>query len=207
MSQPSRASVYINNNLAGITPLIKKLEYGSHQISFYKDNYIDKIISISLNSESDSKLIETLERKTGNLSITSSPKSGRLYLNNELKGETPLSLDSLPTGNYIVEIKGNDFKSQLITAAVTFNENNNINIPTYLKKDINKELKDIKFKRNLSLYTGLILNISALYLYNQESNSTPIILFSSGMISLGYYGYFYVKFNKFINAWNLQIIN
>lgn len=49
-------------------------------------------------------LFKTFSQKTGTISVNSFPQKASVYLNGELKGETPLVIKSLPYGTYEVKV-------------------------------------------------------------------------------------------------------
>ena len=52
-----------------------------------------------------------LPEKTGSIKITSSPAGAEVYLDNEYRGTTPNTINTVPAGNHTVELRERGYKS------------------------------------------------------------------------------------------------
>ena len=109
ISEPSRATVYIDDEQIGQTPLEDySLAVGSYNLKVTLDDYENWSDSLIIESEKhnliDLKL--TPLKKLGTATITSIPSNAEVYLDGEYAGQTPLE-------NYPLEIGNHDFRMTL----------------------------------------------------------------------------------------------
>ncbi len=101
ISKPAEAEVYIGGNFKGMTPLIiRDLETGYYDIRISKKGYKSWISKLFMPSALSREVEITLERAQGTLFVTSSPYGANVYLNEELKGKTPLTIPNIPIAQY-----------------------------------------------------------------------------------------------------------
>ena len=105
-SIPSGADVYLDGNLKGTTPTtISDVPQGEHKIKLRKIDYYDsREIPVTATAEKIASVSETLIHEKGSLKI-SVPTGADIYLDDEYKGKTPVTLTDIPTGPYILVIK------------------------------------------------------------------------------------------------------
>jgi hypothetical protein len=116
-SEPKGASIYLDNKWLGTTPLlIEGLEDGTYCIRLKKAEYIDfegefTIPSKDIGFINASLILARMDRKeekvsppTGTLIIDSVPTNAKVYLNDQLKGVTPLVLKDFPAGTYDLKV-------------------------------------------------------------------------------------------------------
>jgi len=106
-STPSSAKAYLNNTYIGTTPLtVDQLKPGDCQLKLSKDGYQDWIKKVTIVvSKTNTLSISLIDKPKsapvhGQLSIDSTPPSAQVYLNDKVKGTTPLTLDNLTPGTY-----------------------------------------------------------------------------------------------------------
>lgn len=105
-SSSSGASVYIDGELAGTTPLdIKNLTLRQHTVELRLAGYESKTDFISLTNQNGLSKSYLLTPKTGSLSITTNPAGLEIYVDGEAKGTSPLTLENLTPGRYTVLAK------------------------------------------------------------------------------------------------------
>lgn len=105
-SLPS-ASVYLDGRFLGKTPLINKIEVGTHQIEYRLDGYQTLSKTIRVQPFVTNSISERLEKLT-QLSISSSPTGAEVYLDKKLLGQTPLTVSTTP-GGHRLEVKYPDY--------------------------------------------------------------------------------------------------
>lgn len=109
-SVPTKSQVFIDGKQVGITPLsTERLSIGSHQVKFSKEKYQDKTITIIIERRQEKDINVRLSAQKGSLSISSDPSGVDVYLNGELKGNTPLFLYGLPIGEYSIKLVKSGF--------------------------------------------------------------------------------------------------
>ena len=116
ISSPSGADVIIagENRRLGETPLRDlKLPAGTYTIKVEKDLYESYEMPVSLMIGGERKLEPSLRRKSGKLRVKSEPPMAEIYLNGRRKGQTPIIINDLPTGDYEIRLEKNGCDIQL----------------------------------------------------------------------------------------------
>ena len=91
-STPSKAVVLVDDRYAGVTPVTLKLEpFQEYQLKVMKSGYADRTLKIVPDVKKDILQTITLEKKSVLAEITANILT-ELYLNDSLKGSTPISL-------------------------------------------------------------------------------------------------------------------
>ena len=104
VSSPSGADMYINGDKIGATPISNyRLRAGSYSIAVKKDGYKDYTKEVEVKSGGSINIAANLSALTGTLSVSSTPKGAKVYINGEYKGLTPLTL-TLKIGDYHIKI-------------------------------------------------------------------------------------------------------
>lgn len=142
-SNPSGANVYVNEIYKGITPLtLNNLSPGSYTIVFSKLGYQDCSKTVQLNAGDINSVSCTLteitpQTQTGNISVSTTPVSGKIYINGIYKGTGSYS-GTHNIGTYTVsfgEVIGYQTPSSLIINLTTSGENITAE---YIKKETPK---------------------------------------------------------------------
>jgi tetratricopeptide (TPR) repeat protein len=106
-SKPEKAEVYLNDILKGITPLtLYNLTPGIYHLKLKLSGYQDYTQQVKVTALTTNVLPITLlviPPKYGQLSINSTP-SAQVYINDQEKGTTPLTLDNLEPGTYQLKL-------------------------------------------------------------------------------------------------------
>jgi hypothetical protein len=106
-SNPAGATVYINNNLQGQTPLtIGSVPNGNYQIIIQYVGYSDwsQNITLSNNVQTVNATLTPISTTNGSVSVESDPSNAAVFLNTEYKGKTPITLN-ISHGTYRVVIQ------------------------------------------------------------------------------------------------------
>jgi hypothetical protein len=119
ISSPTGAKVYLNNNYKGRTPSsgyldISDLKPGTYDILIIYSGYDDYSATINVNAN-QIETINTVLPLTGNvqttatgfgiLTVQSDPAGANIYLDNEYKGISPISLPNIAQGDHTLIIK------------------------------------------------------------------------------------------------------
>jgi len=137
-SNPTAAKVYIDNTYIGDTPINNyKLSTGTRTLKVTKDGYNDYTQTFTLASSDTSKAIpvvltkkeepKSTTPKTGTLSISSTPTGAKVYVNNQYKGITPLTL-TLNEGNYSVKLSKENYEDSTQSVTVKANQTGQVSI-------------------------------------------------------------------------------
>jgi hypothetical protein len=112
-STPSGASVYLNGDIKGTTPQndaldITSLAPGTYTVRLSKAGYNDYTTSVQVTAGGIAQVTATLvpsgTGQGGTLSVSSSPTGADVYMDNQYKGITPVTLSNLPAGTHTVKI-------------------------------------------------------------------------------------------------------
>jgi len=129
-SIPSQASIYINGEYRGETPLTLEVEAGTYAIRISKDDYQDYTTTVTIEPGKTATVSANLTQKTGMLKITSEPSGAEVYVDGSYKGTTPLTLTLTP-GTYEVKVVKEDYEPY--TQIVTLNADETKTINAKLK--------------------------------------------------------------------------
>jgi len=106
-SNPAGATVHINNNLQGQTPLtIGSVPNGNYQILIQYTGYSDwsQNITVNNNVQTVNATLTPISTTNGSVSVESDPSNAAVFLNTEYKGKTPITLN-ISHGTYRVVIQ------------------------------------------------------------------------------------------------------
>ena len=124
-SNPQGATVYIDDEKAGTTPVTTKpISPGEHSFQFRMPMYKTKTVTHNVQSGGGTQTVtETLQPNFSNVTITA-PNQSEIYINNEKKGVGSWS-GKLNAGDYIVEARKESHHSTKIAINVKVGENIN----------------------------------------------------------------------------------
>lgn len=134
-SSPSSANLYIDGSYKGLTPLtVSSLSIGNHVVIVNKTGY-DTYSETKYISEGSNSLNVTLTpvivsnqtNQTGSLSVTSSPSSADLYIDDSYKGLTPFTVLGLSVGYHDVKLIKSGYYVDIQTRNI-FPGNNSLNV-------------------------------------------------------------------------------
>lgn len=133
---PPRASVYIDEQFLGKTPLrYSYLIPGKYNLTVKKDNYetVSEIILPATNETLKRSIDLSTAKATGTINVASDPAGAKIYLDADYKGVTPKLLENIALGTYRLHLlhpeKGEVFKS------ITLSESNK-------SVEVNEKLQD-----------------------------------------------------------------
>ena len=90
-SVPSDATIYINGNYGGTTPIRKTLGPGIYSVTLERKFYVNNSINVSISH--DTSFTFTLKSAIDHVNITTNPGRVHVFIDDEHKGTTPLTVD------------------------------------------------------------------------------------------------------------------
>ena len=123
-SDPQGADILIDLGEYGVTPkIIEKIEAGYHNLILNYPGYERLQKRIMVVEGQTLSISEFLVPKTGSLSIITEPSGANVYLDNIIKGQTPLELFDLPVRDYIIRLELKDYQIIERRVSVQYGEN------------------------------------------------------------------------------------
>ena len=104
-SKPAQAMIFLDNEEAGIAPVIlKSVIPGVHEIKIRMDGYESWSENVDIETDKETAITAVLQIRTGSLKIESEPAKAKISLDNKEIGTTPETITDLNPGKYTVEI-------------------------------------------------------------------------------------------------------
>ncbi len=116
-STPAGASVTVNGLGKGTTPCsVDRLPSGDNRVVVSMKDYQPYQQDVKLQAGDEQKIDVTLKPMPSALSVMSTPPGARVFLNDKIRGQTPLVIDATEPGNYTVraELEGYEPQSRAI---------------------------------------------------------------------------------------------
>lgn len=113
-SFPGGASVYIDNELKGETPIvINNLPFKEYEVSVKLQGYKDYVERVNLTKANPKVIINPiLEHAVFTVNVSSNPSDANVYVDGVLRGKTPISITDLTVSEiHIVEVKLENFST------------------------------------------------------------------------------------------------
>jgi len=130
-TNPDSAAVFLNENFLGFTPLIARpAKTGERTLRLQKANYrtIDTVVVIAPGRETTLafflQAIATRPESVvvapefGAAQILSQPAGADIFLDNQRRGKTPITIKKLAPGDYIIVLKKADYQDSSISVAI-----------------------------------------------------------------------------------------
>jgi hypothetical protein len=153
-SNPTNAIVLLNNIELGVTPITINLDKSNNEITLKKQGYKDEKVKYSVDNNSRTEIKYSLDEDENLISLTTTPASASVFLDDEYVGITPIKFTNPNRG--IIKIKKYGYLDKLINFR---NQSNAIN--SILKKD----MAEVQFDTNVT---------SKIYLNGNYIGSTPL---------------------------------
>lgn len=100
-STPAGASVTVNGLAKGVTPCeVDRLPSGDNKLVVALQDYQPYQQDIKLQAGDVQKIAAILKPMPASLSVMSTPPGARIFLNDKLRGQTPLVIDTIEPGTY-----------------------------------------------------------------------------------------------------------
>ena len=123
-TDPQGANILIDGVEVGVTPkTIPNLETGPHNLILVYPGYERLQKRIMVEDGKTIPISEYLVPKTGSLSILSEPIGATVYLDNFVKGQTPLDIPELPVKDYMIRLELKDYQMLERRVTVQYAEN------------------------------------------------------------------------------------
>ena len=103
---PSGAAVEIDGRFVGKSPLGDlNLRAGEHNLKVYKEGYASSTQTIHINGGSVLKMKISLTPILGSINVKSTPAGAQVWIDGQLRAQTPANNLQLTVGTHLVEIK------------------------------------------------------------------------------------------------------
>ena len=123
-TDPQGANILIDGVEVGVTPkTIPNLETGPHNLILVYPGYERLQKRIMVEDGKTIPISEYLVPKTGSLSILSDPIGATVYLDNFVKGQTPLDIPELPVKDYMIRLELKDYQMLERRITIQYAEN------------------------------------------------------------------------------------
>lgn len=107
-SKPVGATVRVNGEDKGVTPLTLPVAPGSYRIEFARGDQVRRIsAAVTSNNETYQAVTLYPPGPPGEVAVTSTPSGAAVTINGEARGQTPVQIDGLPPGEYTVVVENN----------------------------------------------------------------------------------------------------
>ena len=106
---PEGASVLVNGIRRGVTPLaLTDVPKGRATISLSLDGYIPEERTITLDAGDSQEVDVEMQPRPGSLFLISNPDGARFYINGNVRGKGPVTIDEIRPGKYTIraELEG-----------------------------------------------------------------------------------------------------
>lgn len=122
-SEPEGAQVTVNGASRGVTPCrLEKLATGSAEIAVKLDGYAEYRETIKLSPGEAYEVRANLRAQPGSLEIVTIPAKARVYVDNQFRGDSPVSLATLPPGEHRVRVELKGYETDARTVRVRAGE-------------------------------------------------------------------------------------
>lgn len=112
VTDPAGAEVMVNGIVRGYSPvLVKEIPKGTTTVRLKLDGYKDEVRELKMGAGEQQTMSVSLTALPGTLHITSLPVNATVYVNEENRGKTPLSIPRLPSGDYEVRCEAQGYAS------------------------------------------------------------------------------------------------
>lgn len=117
-SRPAGAEVVINGIAKGSAPVtIDRITAGNVTLELKADGCAPYKQMLTLSAGQTETVTAVLKPIPASLKVVSIPDKARIYIDNQFKGETPVTIDDLEPGSYKVraELRGHDISQRSVT--------------------------------------------------------------------------------------------
>jgi hypothetical protein len=120
VSVPGGAEVYLGGQSLGITPLRSDdVLIGEHILRVVKAYFQPRVLSIRVEKGKDNRIQVQLDKKAVELLMTSQPPEAAVYVTEEYKGRTPLSLEIVLDQELAIKIAKEEFLDKELKVKLT----------------------------------------------------------------------------------------
>jgi len=144
-SMPSGAAVYLDNSLKGTAPVvISDVLPGNHEVILSLRGYNDwnQVVSVgSGQTAAVNAILVAQAPTTGSLAVTSDPMGAEIYIDNDFKGVSPVTISGLSAGTHTLSVKLQDYADNTTNITITAGQTGRI--PVVLQKVHRLSMMDI----------------------------------------------------------------
>lgn len=170
-TDPPNAVVIAGGMNLGKSPVfIADLPSGELSIIVQKDGNLSKNETVFINGIDQQKITIALEKKTGSALFDSDPENAEIYINGNLVGRTPFSINGLDIGQH----------------KVIYQMEGYLNVEGYV---------NIKYNSN-SMYKKNLIFIENLINQQKKYNRKSMLMFGASTIAILVGGYAYLQSDK-----------
>ena len=174
-SEPKKAYLFLNKKMIGQTNLNQKTAIGFYKLEALKKGYPkwSKTIYISKNTPLNLHIAfkKTKKGLGGTIKIDSIPPKADVFIDLDFKGQTPLRLQDLATGQYKLRLEKEGYQFHYGKLFIQQGQSQTLNIPLKPGKtqdqSVEEHSKDLNWVKNVFFYTTLISTASVLVAYLQ----------------------------------------
>ncbi|MCC5845160.1 MAG: PEGA domain-containing protein [Verrucomicrobia bacterium] len=118
-STPTGAGVFVDGRSEGITPLsIERVPQGERDIRLQLAGYEPYQTALRITPDDTSRVDATLRPQPGALEVVTIPTGSRIYVNDEFRGESPVLLERLTPGAYVIRAERRGYADEARTVRV-----------------------------------------------------------------------------------------
>ena len=111
-SEPAKATVFIDDKYAGVTPLtVVKLTPGHHFVKLTKRDHLPWTKLVELLYAEEKLNAKLAVKPKGTIAVTSEPSEADVYIDGEYEGKTPLEKKDVDANPYSVRVEKEHFVS------------------------------------------------------------------------------------------------
>ena len=163
-TMPPGAEVEIDGAFRGKTPLLLlDLEIGEHPTLLRSEGYQPRRLAIKVTDRVPQKVMTDLTSDSARINVASEPAGAAVLINGSHRGETPCTVDRIPSGNIELEIALKGYRSHqekiTLSAGGVF--------------EVRAALKPIPATLSVQSIPD---NKARVYLNNQYQGETPLVL-------------------------------
>ncbi len=126
-SEPPEAEVYLDNNLAGKTPLtLKEVAEGEHDLRIVKETYKEWSRKVVVRSFQPTDVKVTLEVLPAMIIVRSEPSGADVYFMGRNRGTTPVTLSNLTPGEVVLRLTKTNYEEWVTSLLVAPDERREI---------------------------------------------------------------------------------
>lgn len=118
-STPSGAMVFLDGRNEGITPLtLQRVPQGERDIRLQLAGHEPYQTALRISPDDTARVDATLQPLPGSLEIVTIPTGSRIYVNDEFRGESPVLLDRLTPGAYVLRAERRGYADEARTVRI-----------------------------------------------------------------------------------------
>lgn len=115
-STPAGAAVTVNGLSKGMTPCtIERLPSGENKVSLMLAEHLPYQDTVKLRAGEAHTMEVTLQPLPATLSVICTPAGAKVFVDDQLRGVSPLTLDAIAPGSYAVRVELDSYESQART--------------------------------------------------------------------------------------------